>query len=154
MRDSGRLALANVIITRATCRTATHARTVFDADEAVVVALGITFDFSVFQTAIVAFCQLNFDIFDAIRIFKLVSFNARIIRAEWVITVSAAIWAVNVTGTFRFTKNISQVAFLLAGSGRTVFYARDEVFLAVGFAQICQILLSKNVVLVHLRLPS
>ena len=117
MRDSCRLALANVIVTGATCRTATHAGTVIDAYEAVIVAVGITVDFSVFQTAIVAFCQFNFDIFNAICIFKLISFNARIIRAEWMITASTAIWAVNVTGTFCFTKNISQVAFLLASSG-------------------------------------
>ena len=114
MRDSCRLALADVIIAGATCRTATHTGTVFDAQEAVVVAIRITVDLSVFQTGIVAVCQCCFDVIDAIRIFKFISFNARIVRAERVITASAAIWAVYVAGTLRFAKHISQVTFFLA----------------------------------------
>jgi hypothetical protein len=106
--------LANVTITGATCRTATHTGTVLDAQEAVIVAVRITVDLSVFQTGIVAICQCCFDVLDATRIFKLISFNARIVGAERVVTASAAIWAINVAGTLRFAKHISQVTFFLA----------------------------------------
>jgi len=134
--------LANVIIAGATCRTATHAGTVIDAQEAFVVAGGIAVDLSVFQTVIVAIRHCFLDIFDATRIFELVSFNARIVRAKRVITASASVWTINVAGTLCFAKHISQVTFFLARSSRAVFYAREKVFLAIRLAKICKILIS------------
>jgi len=136
MRDSRRLALTNIFITGAACRTAAHAGTVVDAQKAFIVAGGITFDLSVRQTGVVAIRQCLFNIFNTISVFKLVSVNARIVRAERVITASAAIWAINVARTFRFAKHISQVTFFLASSSRAVLYACEKVFLAIRLAKI------------------